>query len=286
MTTVEDAAKTTSIRSVRRYRRWAFFSDLAAVSSRALRATRRDIESLLPALIIPVFFFVINIGALQDVAENIPGLDYKAFQLPVAIIFAVTGVSRAITLVFDIQSGYFDRLSLTPVNRVSLLLGLMVADFALCVALSIPVLILGFVVGVRFESGLIGILAFVLIAGDMEPRLRRIPLRHSPQDRQPHRRQHQLAALLPVRLPDHGLPPAGGPHRLDEHNGHLQPRHLPPRRAPLPRHRRLGHRGTRPRLRRHRRSSRHKPNPRLPLPTRPRPPQLINYPSQKKTRSP
>ena len=165
MTTVKDAARTTSIRSVRRHRRWAFFSDLAAVSSRALRATRRDIESLLPALIIPVFFFVVNIGALQDVAENIPGIDYKAFQLPVAIIFAVTGISRAITLVFDIQSGYFDRLSLTPVNRVSLLLGLMVADFALCVALSIPVLILGFVVGVRFETGIIGMLAFVLIAG-------------------------------------------------------------------------------------------------------------------------
>ena len=165
MTTMEEAARTTSIRNVRRHRRWAFFSDLAAVSSRALRATRRDIESLLPALIIPVFFFVVNIGALQDVAENIPGIDYKAFQLPVAIIFAVTGISRAITLVFDIQSGYFDRLSLTPVNRVSLLLGLMVADFALCVALSIPVLILGFVVGVRFESGLIGMISFVLIAG-------------------------------------------------------------------------------------------------------------------------
>ena len=166
MNTVEEyTARSSPIRSVQRRRRWAFFSDLAAVSSRALRATRRDLESLLPALIIPVFFFVVNIGALQDVAENIPGLDYKAFQLPVAIIFAVTGILRAITLVFDIQSGYFDRLSLTPVNRISLLIGLMVADFALCVALAIPVLILGFVVGVRFESGPIGILAFILIAG-------------------------------------------------------------------------------------------------------------------------
>ena len=242
MTTVENAARNAAIRSVRRHRRWAFFSDLAAVSSRALRATRRDIESLLPALIIPVFFFVVNIGALQDVAENIPGLDYKAFQLPVAIIFAVTGISRAITLVFDIQSGYFDRLSLTPVNRVSLLLGLMVADFALCVALSIPVVILGFVVGVRFESGVIGILAFILIAGDLEPCLRRIPLCHSPQDRQPHGRQHKLASLLPLRLHDHGLPPAGSPDRLDGNARQLQPRHLPPRRSPLTHHRRMGHR--------------------------------------------
>ena len=224
MNATEEQVQATEIRSVLRKRRGVFFSDLAAVSSRALRSTKRDIELLLPALVIPVFFFVVNIGAFQDVAENIPGLDYKAFQLPVAIIFAVTGISRAITLVFDIQGGYFDRLSLTPVNRLALLLGLMVAenipgldykafqlpvaiifavtgisraitlvfdiqggyfdrlsltpvnrlalllglmvaDFTLVIALSIPVVIMGFVVGVRFESGVLGILAFILIAG-------------------------------------------------------------------------------------------------------------------------
>lgn len=162
---VADKAQSEGIRSVLRPRRWAFFSDLAAVASRALRATRRDVESVLPAIVVPVFFFAVNIGALQDLAENIPGLDYKAFQLPVAILFAVTGISRAITLVFDIQSGYFDRLSLTPVNRVALLIGLMLADFALVVTLCLPVIVLGFAVGVRFESGPLGILAFVLIAG-------------------------------------------------------------------------------------------------------------------------
>ena len=45
-----------------------------------------------------------------------------------AIIFAVTGVSRASALVTDIQGGYFDRLLLTPIRRPSLLLGLMAAD--------------------------------------------------------------------------------------------------------------------------------------------------------------
>lgn len=165
MNATEEQVRTTEIRSVLRKRRGVFLSDLAAVASRALRSTKRDIELLLPALVIPVFFFAVNIGAFQDFAENIPGLDYKAFQLPVAIIFAVTGISRAITLVFDIQGGYFDRLSLTPVNRLSLLLGLMVADFTLVIALSVPVVIMGFAVGVRFESGVLGILAFILIAG-------------------------------------------------------------------------------------------------------------------------
>ena len=97
-----------------------------------MRLTRREPEAIIPALVIPLFFFVVNTGALQSFAEKgVPGLDFKAFQLPVAIVFAVTGISRASSLVTDIQNGYFDRLLLTPVRRLTLLLGLMVADLVL-----------------------------------------------------------------------------------------------------------------------------------------------------------
>ena len=146
-------------------RRIGFLNEVVVVSGRALRSILRDPEAVVPALITPVFFFVIIVGAVQDLAETIPGVNYKAFQLPVAIIFAVTGISRAVTLVTDIQTGYFDRLSLTPVNRLALLLGHMVADFVLVIALTVPVIILGFAVGVRFESGPLGIIVFVLISG-------------------------------------------------------------------------------------------------------------------------
>ena len=67
-------------------------------------------------MFIPAFFYIVNLGALGHVAGK-GGLDYKAFLLPMAIAFAVTGVSRAPSLVTDIQSGYFDRLCLTPVRR-------------------------------------------------------------------------------------------------------------------------------------------------------------------------
>ena len=146
-------------------RRAGFFSDVVSVATRALRSIPRDPEAIYPALIIPVFFYAINIGALQDMAEMIPGMDYKAFQLPVAIIFAVTGISRAVTLVTDIQTGYFDRMSLTPVNRLALLLGLTVADFTLVVALTIPVIAMGLILGVTFESGVLGLLLFILMSG-------------------------------------------------------------------------------------------------------------------------
>lgn len=148
-----------------RARRSNFLRDVMSVAERALRSIPRDVEGVIPALVIPVFFFVVNVGALQDQTERFMEVDYKAFQLPVAILFAVTGISRAITVVTDIQSGYFDKLSLTPVNRLGMLIGFTVADFALVVALTVPVIILGLVVGVRFESGLLGLLVFVLMGG-------------------------------------------------------------------------------------------------------------------------
>ena len=147
-------------------RKSSFLADLWAVAVRALRALPREPEMVIPSLIIPIFFFAVNLGSLEKFAElGIPGLDFRAFQLPTAIVFAVTGVSRANALVTDIQSGYFDRMLMTPMRRLSLLLGLMIADLALVMALSLPVLVLGFAVGVRFETGILGVLVFVLLAG-------------------------------------------------------------------------------------------------------------------------
>ena len=148
-----------------RGRKAGFFKDLLSISQRAVRSVRRDPETTIPALVIPVLMYWMTVGALEDFAENIPGLDYRAFQLPVSLMFAVTGISRATTVVTDIQSGYFDRLVMTPVNRLALLLGLMIADFVLIVTLTIPVIIMGFIAGVGFETGAPGILAFIGIAG-------------------------------------------------------------------------------------------------------------------------
>lgn len=153
-------------RSDVRARPSGFVKDLVTVAKRALRAIPREPEVFAPALFIPAFFFVVNIGALQDLTESIPGADafsYRAFQLPTAIIFAVTGVSRANALVTDIQTGYFDRLLLSPVRRLPLLLGLMVADFLLVVALCIPVIVLGMLLGVSFGTGILGAILFILI---------------------------------------------------------------------------------------------------------------------------
>lgn len=147
-----------------RARKPSFVEDVIAIARRSIRQLPRDMPTVAPALLIPLFFLVVNVGSLQDAARFTDiEISYKAFQLPVAIVFAVTGISRAPALVLDIQNGYFDRLMTTPVSRRALLLGHMLADFVLVVALILPVLGLGFLIGVSFPTGVLGAVAFILM---------------------------------------------------------------------------------------------------------------------------
>ena len=71
-------------------------SDVVAITGRAIRGILREPELFIFALIIPVFFFVVQIGALGKVAEQQLGIsDYAAFQLPISILFAAASTSAA-----------------------------------------------------------------------------------------------------------------------------------------------------------------------------------------------
>ena len=158
---------TTTVRPRRtvRARESGFIHDVVAVAGRALHALPRDAQAVVPPIFIAVFFFVVNLGTLQDLTEvNIAGFDFKAFMMATAVLLGVTGVSRAPALVIDVENGYFDRLLLTPVRRLAILLGHMVADVAVASALTVPIVALGLVLGVRFEAGPLGVVAFVVLA--------------------------------------------------------------------------------------------------------------------------
>jgi len=140
--------------------------DIASIAGRALRAVPRELETVIPPIFIALFFFVVNIGTLQHITEShISGFDIKAFMLPTGIMIGVTGVSRAGALVLDIQDGYFDRLLLTPIRRLAILIGHMVADVAIACLLTVPILLLAFALGVRLHSGPLGLVAFIAMAG-------------------------------------------------------------------------------------------------------------------------
>jgi ABC-2 type transport system permease protein len=141
-----------------------FVHDLTSIAGRALRAVPRDITTVMPPVFIALFFFIVNVATLKKVVDHIPGLNYTAFEMGTAILLGVTGVSRAPALVLDIQNRYFDRLLLTPVRRTAILLGHMVADMAVAAALTVPIIVLGLALGVRFMDGPLGVIVFIALA--------------------------------------------------------------------------------------------------------------------------
>lgn len=142
-----------------------FIRDTMAVAGRAIRAVPRDLEAVIPPVLIATFFFIVNIASFERLTEGASaGFDYTAFQMPTAILLGVTGVSRAPAIVLDVQNKYMDRMLLTPVRRSSILVGHMLADVAVAAALTLPILALGFILDVRFEAGILGVVVFVAIA--------------------------------------------------------------------------------------------------------------------------
>src|SRR5258708_16748125 len=88
-------------------RRTGFLHDLATVAGRALRAVPREPTAVIPAVLVPAFFYTTNLGALEKVARYAVGFSYKAFLVPMAIAFPVTGISRAPPLPPALPTGYF-----------------------------------------------------------------------------------------------------------------------------------------------------------------------------------
>jgi ABC-2 type transport system permease protein len=164
MTAVAATITTSAPGEVIHARPAGFLHDLTSIAGRALRAVPRDPAAVAPPVFIALFFFVVNIATLKKLTGDHPGFSYTAFEIATAILLGVTGVSRAPALVLDVQTQYLDRLLLTPVRRTAILIGHMAADVAVAAALTVPILVLGVGLGVRFQGGLLGALLFILLA--------------------------------------------------------------------------------------------------------------------------
>jgi ABC-2 type transport system permease protein len=130
---------------------------------REIRTALRMPAYFLPGLFIPVFFFFVQVGALSKFAAGAGLVNYKAFQLPVSIMFAVTSSGAGLNMVTDIESGYFDKLLVTPVNRLAILIGAMGADAVRIVFQGLVVTAIALATGMQFTTGVAGAIVATLI---------------------------------------------------------------------------------------------------------------------------
>jgi ABC-2 type transport system permease protein len=139
------------------------------IMRRNLTTIIRTPEALLPPVGISLFFLVIYEATLGKASGFIPNLgtnNYLGFILPLSIVsssLAGAGIA-AQNLVRDIESGYFDKLLLTPVHRFALLVGAILAGAVILGFQASIVIGVGVIMGLKAATGLTGLMAVVGLA--------------------------------------------------------------------------------------------------------------------------
>jgi ABC-2 type transport system permease protein len=136
-----------------------------AVARRAVTRTVRQRGLLIFPMVFPLILFAINGSALSP-ATRIPGFpthNYRDFLLAMTFVQGAMFVSitAGVDLARDIESGFLNRLALTPLRSEALLIGQLGGALVLGAIQAVAYLLVGLATGVTLVSGLGG--AFVLL---------------------------------------------------------------------------------------------------------------------------
>jgi ABC-2 type transport system permease protein len=141
---------------------------VAEVARRSFLRSIRQPATVVPAMIFPLFLLAVNTAGL-DATTDIPGFptdSYLSFALAVPFIqgaiFAL--LNSGTDLATDIETGFLNRLALTPLGGAALLAGTLGGSMALGLVQAAGFIAVGFAVGAEFEAGLAGIPVLIVLS--------------------------------------------------------------------------------------------------------------------------
>lgn len=144
----------------------ALTTQIAALARRSMLKTLRQPFQMFPIVFFPAMLLAVNATGLQA-ATHLPGFpttSYVSFAIAVAFIqggmFSL--INTGTNLAEDIESGFFNRLALTPLRRVSLIAGLLLGVTVLGALQSAIYIAIGLIAGAHLQTGPGG--ALVVIA--------------------------------------------------------------------------------------------------------------------------
>ncbi|MBA2174397.1 ABC transporter permease [Halobacillus locisalis] len=144
------------------------WKDTWLITVRNIKTTIRNPFSFIPNLIISAFFLLVYEGGLSGIAQlpTFDGANYLAFILPVSIVSAAIGGAGGAGqgIVKDIENGFFSRLLLTPASRLAIVLGPIIAGMLQLFVQTILIICIGFLLGLKVETGFLGVLFVLFIA--------------------------------------------------------------------------------------------------------------------------
>jgi ABC-2 type transport system permease protein len=143
-------------------------TQVAQLARRSVLRTLRQPAQVVPALIFPLFLLAVNSGGLAD-ATNLPGFptdSYLTFALAIPFMQgALFSVMNAGTdLARDVETGFLNRLALTPLRGAALLSGLLAGVAVLGVLQAVTYLLVGLLAGANLAAGAGGVLVIVLFS--------------------------------------------------------------------------------------------------------------------------
>jgi ABC-2 type transport system permease protein len=145
-----------------------FADQVLLLARRAVVRTIRQPANVIFPLVFPLLLLAVNSGGLRAEA-NLPGFPTQSL---VAFLLAVPFIQGALfatmnagtDLARDIQTGFLNRLSLTPMRGVALLAGQLGGVVVLALVQAAVYLGVGLAVGVRPASGVLGVLVLFAFA--------------------------------------------------------------------------------------------------------------------------
>jgi ABC-2 type transport system permease protein len=143
-------------------------TQVGQLARRSVVRTLRQPAQIVPALVFPLFLLAVNSGGLKD-ATSLPGFptdSYLTFALAVPFMQgALFSVMNAGTdLARDIESGFLNRLALTPLRGGALLSGLLAGAVVLGLVQALTYLTVGLIAGAELVTGVGGALTIVALS--------------------------------------------------------------------------------------------------------------------------
>ncbi len=141
---------------------------IASLAARSIVRTFRQPAHVFPALVFPLILLAVNASGL-DRATSLPGFpadSYLDFALGFAFMQGAlfTTTNAGTDLARDIQTGFLNRLALTPIRGSSLLAGHLAGAVTMGLVQSLVYLGVGLAAGVRLEAGAGGAAVLLLLS--------------------------------------------------------------------------------------------------------------------------
>ena len=145
-----------------------FADQVGQLARRSIVRTVRQPANVVAPLVFPLLLLAVNSGGLKA-ETNLPGFPTRSF---VAFALAVPFIQGALfstmnagtDLARDIQTGFLNRLSLTPMRRLAVLAGQLGGAVTMGLVQAVVYLSVGLIAGVRIAAGPAGVVLLLAFA--------------------------------------------------------------------------------------------------------------------------